>query len=520
MTKKSDFPALSDIPSDATLDFVSGGANYKIALADYLAAIGATGSISQVGNATGAPVLDVQGSVNGIRTISDGSGIKASINAWNGLTLEHNFTADATGVPVLTDTTSLSPTLRSIVAGSGIAVSQVDDTIVIADSGVVASTKTVVVNQKTDFPTAISGVITLESDTNYLLANDIAMGTDRLVLQDYTSIQGSGILTITLSYTGTGDLFTWVNSNINIGNLRISATNGRVWNGSNVSEVIRMQNLSIDSCDKVGRFASTTSTNIRLTFVACSNAISDGIEFSGTFNAFGHTSGLMAVNGGAMYDLGTSTFFFFTSDTVVAVVGAGAIGMSGATGSANIAAGGAGRVLAGSISGAGTAVSGISIDDTGWLFFHNNNFPDTKTDALLSLQGNATATVITAASTDGSNAVLIAGTWVVELSSRVTATTAGRITFDPDASEQLPVTASVSVEPVSGSNVSISVYMSINGTIVANSKRSGAASAGSPSSITMPWQHLFDKDDYIEIFVENNDNTTNILVSSAVQRLN
>ena len=141
MTKKSDFPALSDIPSDATLDFVSGGANYKIALADYLAAIGATGSISQVGNATGAPVLDVQGSVNGIRTISDGSGIKASINAWNGLTLEHNFTADATGVPVLTDTTSLSPTLRSIVAGSGIAVSQVDDTIVIADSGVVSQSR-------------------------------------------------------------------------------------------------------------------------------------------------------------------------------------------------------------------------------------------------------------------------------------------------------------------------------------------------------------------------------------------
>ena len=381
-------------------------------------------------------------------------------------------------------------------------------------------TKTVLVNQKSDLPAPVSGVITLVADTNYLLANDIAQGTDRIVLLHRSSISGSGVLNTGITYTGTGDQFSWTNADVQLSNLRISAPNGRVWNGSNVSEVIRFQNLAIDSCDKIGRFASTTATNIRMTFVACSQATSDGIEFSGTFGAFGHTSGLMAVNGGAMYDLGAATFFFFTSDTVVAVIGAGAIGLSGAAGSANITTGGAGRIIAGSISGAGTPVSGISVDDTGWLFFHNNGFQDTKTDALLSLQGNATATVIAASSTDGSSAVLVAGTWVIDLSSRVTATTAGRITFNPDASEQLPITASISVEPASGTNVAISAYMCVNGTIVANSKRSGTASAGSPSSITLPWQHLFVKDDYIEIFVENNDNTANILVSSAVQRLN
>jgi hypothetical protein len=58
------------------------------------------------------------------------------------------------------------------------------------------------------------------------------------------------------------------------------------------------------------------------------------------------------------------------------------------------------------------------------------------------------------------------------------------------------------------------------GVVVANSKRSSAASAGSPASITVPWQDTFSTTDFFEVFVENNDNTTNILVSSAISRAN
>jgi len=323
-----------------------------------------------------------------------------------------------------------------------------------------------------------------------------------------------------LTYTGTGDLFTWVNANIGINNLKLYVPNGRVWNGTNGTEVARLVDLSIIECDKIGRYESTGGSSVRQTYVVCALAKTDGIEFVGSFAAFIHSGGLMTINGGTLYALGSSTFFFFTLETISVVLGASATALTGLTNSGNIASGGAGRVLSGAIAGSGAIMTDISVDDIGWLFFHNNGFPDTRTDALLSMQNNATLTTISAASTDGSNSELIAGTWLVETISRMTGTTGGRVTLDLYEGGRFPFTASVSLEPASGTNVSMSAYIAINGVIEAGSKRSASASAGSPSSITIPWQHSFVLGDYIEVFVENNDTSADILVSSAVLRVN
>ena len=66
----------------------------------------------------------------------------------------------------------------------------------------------------------------------------------------------------------------------------------------------------------------------------------------------------------------------------------------------------------------------------------------------------------------------------------------------------------------------MSAYLAINGTIVAASRRQGTGSAGGPTSITLPWQHTFATNDYVEVFVENNTNATDILVSTAIGRVN
>jgi len=518
--RKSLFPELNNVPSDATFDFVSNGANYKIPLADFLTALTATGTIVQDGDPASTPVLDTQGTVNNIRNLKDGAGIKAAVNPNNGITLDHNFTIDSIGAPIMSGAADISPVLKSIVAGSGIAVSQVDDTIVIADSGVVASTKTVLINQKSDFPSPVIGVITLEADTNYLLANDINVGTDRFVLQDRTSIQGTGVLNITITYTGTGALITWVNAEVQLDNFRISAANGSAWDGTNVSGVIRMDNLSIDACDKIGILTSSGLTSIRVSAVSCIQATTDGLSFSGSFNAFNQNTALMSVDAGSIYDLGTATFEFFTIETIVANVAAGAIGIKGLVDSGNITATGVGRILSSSNLGAGDPALNIDSTDVRWLFAHNGGLPDTRTDALASLQSNATATVITASSSDGSNAVLVAGVWVADLESRMTATVGGRVTHLPLASERLPVTASVTIEPSSGTNVSLSAYIAVNGVVAVNSKKTASASASAPASVTIPWQIDFNENDYVEIFVENNDTTANILVSSGMLRVN
>ena len=79
--KKSKFIAKTVIPSDATFDFVSNGENFKITIADFLTALNVTGSIVQVGDALDQPVLDIQGSVNGIRNLRAGTGVTITQHA-------------------------------------------------------------------------------------------------------------------------------------------------------------------------------------------------------------------------------------------------------------------------------------------------------------------------------------------------------------------------------------------------------------------------------------------------------
>ena len=100
--------------------------NYKIAYTDFVTGLGVTGTIVQDGAVTGTPILDVNGAVNQIRNLENGPGIVTSVSADNGAKISHNFTASADGFPVLLNTTSASPTIASIVAGSGISIATVN----------------------------------------------------------------------------------------------------------------------------------------------------------------------------------------------------------------------------------------------------------------------------------------------------------------------------------------------------------------------------------------------------------
>ena len=83
--KKSKFPADTGIPAGATFDFVSGGTNYKITLENLLLALNMVGTLSQLGEVTGNPVLDSQGTNHRIRNLVAGTGITITETALGGL---------------------------------------------------------------------------------------------------------------------------------------------------------------------------------------------------------------------------------------------------------------------------------------------------------------------------------------------------------------------------------------------------------------------------------------------------
>lgn len=85
--KKSEFTAQTSIADGSTFDFVYNGQNFKVLKKDLLAALGTTGTLAQEGPITGVPVLDVQGTVNNIRNISQGPGILVQLDGDNGITI-------------------------------------------------------------------------------------------------------------------------------------------------------------------------------------------------------------------------------------------------------------------------------------------------------------------------------------------------------------------------------------------------------------------------------------------------
>ena len=120
--KKSNFTALDNIPDDATLDFVSNGGNFKITKADFITQMGATGTLSQLGDPLGTPILNISGTDNQIRNLEPGSGINVSVSPNLGALIKHNFQVGTAGQVVLNDITALSPVIRNLVGISGISV--------------------------------------------------------------------------------------------------------------------------------------------------------------------------------------------------------------------------------------------------------------------------------------------------------------------------------------------------------------------------------------------------------------
>lgn len=132
--KQSDFTAQTSIISGSFLGFFANGYNYKISYDNFLAGLGVTGTIAQDGAVTGTPVLDIQGVDNFIRNIEDGAGIVTNISPDNGIEIAHNFTVNSTGEPLMQNISAASPTLVSLVGGTGIAVATSGETIEISST--------------------------------------------------------------------------------------------------------------------------------------------------------------------------------------------------------------------------------------------------------------------------------------------------------------------------------------------------------------------------------------------------
>jgi len=511
-TKKSAFTGSTTIPNGSYLDFVVNGQNLRIKDTDFYAALAVTGSIVQEGDPSGTPMLDKQGSVNAIRNITAGFGISSTINAYNGVTLSTSSTFDETGATLVDDITASSPVWRSVVAGEGVTVTAGAGTIEIATKSA-AVTNSIDVFTISDFPPAVSGVITLEENTNYVILDDITTA-NRFVFQDNSTMQGRNKANIVVTYTGSDNFFSWSDANVTIERMTIVAASGSVLSGVNAtaSTYVTIFDKLAFVADDLGVIGETKG--ISISYCEFSLA-SDGVAFSGDLGNVLVTACDADIQGGTLFDMDGATCDGIAFANVFAGGDVSATFLDGAAASGNFNAGGLGSIVDCRIKSITPLAANITVDDVSWEFVFNDTIQDTKPNGILSLQGNSTETVIAGAGT----AVKVAGTWVVEDVSQSTGTTDGRYTYDGIKPAKQVLTGSVSVAPASGGAVTMSAYFALNGTIISGSKRQGSAASGGLSSITMPWYITTQPGDYIELFVANEDSTVNIVVSSGVLRV-
>jgi hypothetical protein len=374
-------------------------------------------------------------------------------------------------------------------------------------------TKRVVVNALSDLPAAVSGVITLAADTLYVQANDINLSTTRLVFSANTVYTGLDSLVVTLDYVGTLPLFTLSNISGSVRDLKVTHLNAPLFSFSDTgANALRVTNVSYAG-SSIGTFGGSGS-GMRLTNFSGS-ATSGGMQFTGNWRVFIFEPTLSTIAAGSFIDLASATFDAISITETFLDYVAGSFFLSGALASANINTGGFAVISKANLKGAGTALQQVTPDDALFNFTNNNAIRDSRSDGILSLQGNAVATA-----TGANTPTLTAGTWVVGPVGQFTGTTGGRLTYIGGKDARLPITFSASLAPTLSTGIAMSAYVAINGVVIANSRRQGTGSAGGPTSITIPWQHTFSTNDYVELFVENNTNATDILVSTAIGRVN
>lgn len=376
----------------------------------------------------------------------------------------------------------------------------------------------VVINSEADFNPS-GGVITLLGTKIYILGANVSTA-NRFVVGDGATITGMSIQGSLLTYTGTSVMFTGTDSSSFINAIKITSPNAsETFNFTDTVGGVKgftLNDVQILSTPKIGTFDDMQA--VVIDNIAVQNG-DNGISIDGTNTFAIEINGMGVISTSATFvgvDFGTSVQSSVTVNSLLVIAPSGAIGIKGAAASANMATGAIGQVMNTSFLGGMTAfLSGIAQDDFRWEFDGNANIPNSIDDVLLSLTGGSTETVISTINTP----VKLAGTFVVENCSHFTCDTTGKATFLSERGSRLPVDVSFSVEPASGNNKLITLYLAINGSVISNSGRQIKIDNADPQEVSIHWQYDFTNGDFAEAYLENNTDTVNIIASSGELRI-
>ncbi len=375
-----------------------------------------------------------------------------------------------------------------------------------------------VIRDESDWGTPSGGAYSPPAGS-YVIDGDVTM-TSNLILADGTFIRGIGGSTLDRG-TDTGTFITVDDASVEILELAIRCS-GMTAIGADSSVGGVVKNLFLDrvGCTNCDRFIDATdhAINLQLCVGIGASSCIRSLGTTGNPNMVFELCFLMATGTStSALDLGTTVFDNIVSrSNTFQAMGTGSYAVEGAASSANVQTGEVALMFDCVFNGDSGALNGLDADDTRWRYLACSNVQDSMTDGLLAMNGNSTETSISVAG----DAELVAGTWTVEQTKQMTGTTGGRLTFEPEVGQSLPVTVSVSAKVASGGATDVTAYIAVNDSTIANSAVTFEVTSSKAKSVSIPWQVEFAEDDYVEVYIANEDNTTNIIVEHIVLRVN
>lgn len=368
----------------------------------------------------------------------------------------------------------------------------------------------VFVNSKNDFPTAVSGIITLASNVTYFITTTVDLTGDRLVGGQNTTIIGGSSENCFLISTGLDANTALISSNWSIPMRNISITHGTAINfdaTGNANQAIDWFGVNFTNCPVVGTVKSYS--NFIMTDCALLN--SANMTFDGTIGTVGFDQCLFSGRAGQ------TTLNFPSTLTItrrIRVIYSSFVAFGGAT-AINVDVNAVIPVesyilITVNFSGGATYVAGVQHDDNKALFQNCKGISNTAEVGQMYFTNNATQNAIATTGVFEK----IEGTTTASNQTEKFSHTNNRLTYTGGITREFVLTASCSAQAIQTNATTITIRLAKNGVTIEESESQATTSATGRNE-NFYCQALVElaQNDYVELFIANQTNANSLLVT-------
>jgi len=366
----------------------------------------------------------------------------------------------------------------------------------------------VIVETLEQLPSPTGNIITLADNTAYLFVTNIDLIGNRFVCGENTVIMGTSSENVRITSTGLLDYLITSEYSIPIRNITFEADKVFDLQGDGVTTAIDWFAVNVQNSNEIGYIKDYS--NVIISDSAFIN--SGNLVFDGTIGTIGINGSILSVANSLASGITISSTctlarrFRVTYSAII--VGTGANGLV-VDFSATIPS--EGYILdTVNFSGAGTYLNGFDYTFNEALFVNNKGIQNTRVLSNITMNGNATPTVIGATDTP----VKVLGTTVNNtITQKFNNSASNKMVYTGAFTRLFKVTCVCSIE--STNNNVIGIYIAKNGIVIDSSEVYGTANASSRAeNITCQTLVELDFEDFIEIYVENSTNTNDVTVTS------